>query len=91
LPSVPSSWSAVELRSPSVNVEWAAVVRSACSSSGGRSVTVSPTPPQLTTMRSWPSLNSNARVEAQPPLSVRLHGGGAASNTSALPRAASRW
>ena len=69
-------------RSPSVNVEWAAVVRSAWTRPAGRAPRDSPTPPQLTISRCGPSLISKASVEAQAPFSARGGGGGAASKTS---------
>ena len=84
LPSDPSSWIAVELRSPSVSVEWAAVVRSAWQRPAGSAPLAWPAPPQLTISREAASLYSKASVEAQAPASERGGGGGAASKTSTL-------
>jgi hypothetical protein len=55
LPRLPSSWTAVELRSPSVSVEWAALLLSAWTSSPGSAPVAAPGPPQLTMSRLAPS------------------------------------
>jgi hypothetical protein len=90
LPRLPSSWTAVELRSPRVRVEWAALLLSAWTSSAGRAPTARPGPPQLTTRRFEPSDSSKASVEAQPPAKARVGGGGAASNRAIVPFASRR-
>src|SRR5687768_7589255 len=80
LPRLPSSWAAVELRSPRVRVECAALLLRAWTSSAGSAPAAVPGPPQLTTRRFAPSESSKARVEVQPPAKARVGGGGAASN-----------
>ncbi|PAV93443.1 hypothetical protein WR25_06982 [Diploscapter pachys] len=89
-PSVPSAWIAVELESPTVSVECAAVVRNPSAKAAGNCATAARAPPQLTIKRCSPSENSKASVEAQPPSTTLAIGGGAASTISTAPPAASR-